>query len=135
MKADYIAKCSKQSLPKIRDFVSGELRALKVQDGVLHQLVLAIDEACANSIIHHHSCDGTSSIRVSVSRQGDTLVIELADKGNAFPIDEYKPQEVKDIIHNRTKGGLGIFLINKIMDKVEVEQGTAEFTYRFTKYL
>lgn len=135
MKADFIAQCSKQSLPKIRDFVSYELDALKVQEGMAHQLVLAIDEACANSIIHHHSCDGTSSIRVSIKRDGDTLVIELVDKGNPFPIDEYQPKELDEIIRNRTKGGLGILLINKIMDKIEVVQGNQEFTYRFTKYL
>jgi serine/threonine-protein kinase RsbW len=96
---------------------------------------LAIDEACANSIIHHHACDAKSSIRVSINRDGDTLVIELIDKGSPFPIDEYQPKELDEIIRNRTKGGLGILLINKIMDKIEVVQNTQEFTYRFTKYL
>lgn len=135
MKSDYTAACSKQSLAMIRDFVSVQLKSMEVQESMAHQLVLAIDEACANSIIHHHSCDGTSSIRVSISRHENTLTIELTDQGNAFPIDEYKPRDLQEIIRDRTKGGLGIFLINKIMDKVEVVQGVQEFAYRFTKYL
>ena len=105
MKTDFTANCSKQSLPLIRAFVEGELRALDVQEGTAHQLVLAVDEACANSIIHHHDCDGSSSIRVSISKDGNNLHIELTDQGMAFPIHEYKPKNMDEIIRNRTKGG------------------------------
>lgn len=135
MKADFKANCSKQSLPLIRDFVEHELAALKVEEETMYQLVLAVDEACANSIIHHHHCDGTSSILVSVDREGDALIIELTDVGIPYPIQEYQPKGVEEIIRNRTKGGLGIQLINKIMDKIEVVQHKQEFTYRFIKYL
>jgi serine/threonine-protein kinase RsbW len=135
MKAEFVANCSKQSLPLIRTFVERELAALQVQEETLYQLVLAVDEACANSIIHHHHCDGTSSIGVSVHRERDTLIIELTDVGIPYPIQEYQPKSVDEIIRNRTKGGLGIQLINKIMDKIEVVQQQQEFTYRFIKYL
>src|SRR5262245_1733087 len=135
MSHDYIASCSKQSLPKIRAFVEDQLQALKVQEGMAHQIVLAVDEACANSIIHHHQCDGSSSIHVRVMREENTLRIELRDTGTPFPIDEYKSRDLNEIIHNRAKGGLGIQLINKIMDKVEVIRDADAFIYRFTKYL
>lgn len=135
MKGHYIAFCSKQSLPKIRAFVEGELKALQVQETVSHQLVLAVDEACANSIIHHHSCDETESIKLAIFKTGNELRIELTDHGAPFPINEYRPHDLKEIIKKRKKGGLGIFLITKIMDKVEVIRGEDNFTYRFTKFL
>lgn len=135
MKTNYIAICSKQSLPKIRAFVEGELRALEITDAMMHQLVLAVDEACANSIIHQHRCDGKSRIQLSISRKGNELHIELMDRGNPFPIHEYKPQNLNEIIKNRKQGGLGIFLITKIMDKIELIEKGQDFTYRFTKYL
>lgn len=135
MKAHYIATCSKQSLPKIRAFVTMELTSLKVQETMRNELVLAVDEACANSIIHQHHCDGTSSIKVSIGRDGNTLIIELTDKGDPFPIMDYQPQNLKEIIKKRTKGGLGIFLITRIMDKIEVIERKDNFTYRFIKYL
>lgn len=135
MSTKYIAICSKQSLPKIRAFVEGELRALDVKEAMTHQLVLAVDEACANSIIHQHSCDGKTRIQLSISRIGDALHIELIDKGDPFPIHEYKPQDLNEIIKDRKRGGLGIFLITKIMDKIELIQQEDNFTYRFTKYL
>jgi serine/threonine-protein kinase RsbW len=135
MKAEFVANCSKQSLPLIRTFIERQLADLQVQEETRYQLVLAVDEACANSIIHHHHCDGTSSISVSVHRDRDTLIIELTDEGIPYPIQEYQPKSVDEIIRNRTKGGLGIQLINKIMDKIEIVQHKQEFTYRFIKYL
>lgn len=135
MKTHYIAACSKQSLPKIRAFVEEELLALNVQEATTHQLVLAVDEACANSIIHHHLCDENSRIKLTISRHGKELLIELTDHGDPFPINEYKPENLNEIIRKGTKGGLGIFLINKIMDKVEVVENSDHFVYRFTKYV
>ena len=135
MKSHYIAVCSKQSLPKIRAFVENELLSMDVKGPTAHQLVLAVDEACANSIIHQHSCDGKSRIQLSISRNQNELLIELMDNGVPFPINEYRPRDLKEIIKKRTKGGLGIFLITQIMDKVEVLQHDQSHVYRFTKYL
>lgn len=135
MKSHYIAVCSKQSLPKIRAFVESELLEMDVQGATAHQLVLAVDEACANSIIHQHSCDGKSRIQLTISRRDNELLIELTDNGVPFPIHEYRPTDLKEIIKKRTKGGLGIFLITQIMDKVEVLKNEQNHIYRFTKYL
>ncbi len=135
MKSNYIAVCSKQSLPKIRAFVESELLSMDIQGATVHQLVLAVDEACANSIIHQHSCDGESRIHLSITRMGNELLIELTDNGDPFPINDYRPRDLQEIIKKRTKGGLGIFLITQIMDKVELLQNDQNHIYRFTKYL
>lgn len=135
MKTHYVATCTKQSLPKIRAFVEEELRSLHVQESMTHQLVLAVDEACANSIIHHHECNEHDRIKLSISLDGKKLVIELTDNGTPFPINEYKPEDLQEIIRKRTKGGLGIFLITKIMDQIEVVESDDFFVYRFIKYV
>ena len=135
MKTHYVATCSKQSLPKIRAFVEEELRSLRVQESTTHQLVLAVDEACANSIIHHHECNEGDRIKLSISLRGKELLIELTDNGTPFPINEYKPEDLQEIIRKRTKGGLGIFLITKIMDKIEVVENDDHFVYKFIKYV
>jgi len=135
MKSEYIAICSKKSLPKIRAFVENELRLLDIQGPTMHELVLAVDEACANSIIHQHSCDGKSRISLTISRRENELLIELHDNGNPFPINEYRPKNLQEIIKKRTKGGLGIFLITQIMDKIEVLEKDKNHVYRFFKYL
>ncbi len=135
MKTHYVATCSKQSLPKIRAFVEEELRSLHVQESTTHQLVLAVDEACANSIIHHHECNEGERIKLSISLRGKELLIELTDNGKPFPINDYRPEDLQEIIRKRTKGGLGIFLITKIMDKIEVVENEDHFVYKFIKYI
>jgi serine/threonine-protein kinase RsbW len=135
MKTHYVAPCSKQSLPKIRAFVEEELRSLHVQESTTHQLVLAVDEACANSIIHHHECNDHDRIKLSISLRGKELLIELTDNGKPFPIHEYRPEDLQEIIRKRTKGGLGIFLITKIMDKIEIVENDDHFVYKFIKYI
>lgn len=133
MRAEFTALCSKTSLPEIRAFVKKELSDLGLEEAVRYQLVLAVDEACANSIIHQHQCDGTTRIKLSVYQKGDALHIELNDIGTPFPIDQYQPKELEETMRQRLKGGLGILLITKIMDKVEVIREKGGFTYRFVK--
>ena len=135
MKTQFTVSCSKQSLPKIRAFVKSELVNLHVQDPTAYQLVTAIDEVCANSIIHQHNCDGISCIELAITRCDNQIHIELTDVGSPFPIHEYEPQGIGEIIKNRKCGGLGISLITKIMDKIELIRREHDFTYRFTKIL
>ena len=97
--------------------------------------VLAVDEACANSIIHGHEIDGKSEFDLYIQREKDLLVIEIRDKGTPFPIDKYQPEQIETLIKNKTQGGLGILLITSIMDKVEVLRKEEQFTCRFTKKL
>lgn len=135
MKAHYIAICSKTSLPKIRQFVRDQLNAYDVQPLMTDQLVLAMDEACANSIIHQHKCDENSNIELVIYRKGNAIHFELRDVGKPFNILQYNPGNLESAIIERKKGGLGILLITKIMDEVEVIEGEARFTYHFVKYI
>ena len=128
-------QCSKGSLPIIRDFVHDWLNVSEVTGKTANQIVLAVDEACANCIIHHHKCDAKNTIEVCMYKQGNSVLIEIKDTGNAFRIDEYKPHAINDNIRNRKKGGLGIFLINQIMDEIEIQEETSCFIYKFTKHI
>lgn len=129
----YKAICSLNCLPQIRKFVREELIKLEVSENLTNQLVLAVDEACANSIIHQHQNDGKSEFDLVLNRVGGQLVIEIRDTGIPFPIDKYQPEEIGVILQRGTPGGLGIKLITEIMDKVEVEMNHGKFTYRFIK--
>lgn len=135
MKSYYTAVCSKTSLPKIREFVRRELDSLEVKPLISDQLVLAMDEACANSIIHQHQCDGTSNIELVIYKKGDAIHFEIRDVGTPFPIEKYEPADLHKAIKGRRKGGLGILLITRIMDKIEVIEQDKKFVYHFVKYL
>jgi serine/threonine-protein kinase RsbW len=134
MKAQFTAVCTKASLAEIRKFMEQQLVRMGIGEPIVYQLVLAVDEACANSIIHQHHDDGVSVIEIRVELKDHRLVIELEDEGEPFPIDQVTPEaDIESIVKSRAKGGLGLILITRIMDKVEVIRGGKHFTYRFIK--
>lgn len=133
MKTHLQVPCSKLSLAVIREFVKARLAMLGVSGKIAEQIVLATDEACANCIIHQHKCDIFSTIEVGLYRDEDEIYIEIKDTGKAFPLDQYKPQNLDEMIRQRRKGGLGIMLIRKLMDEVKVEEKNDYFIYRMRK--
>lgn len=133
MKAHIKVRCNKAYLATIREFVTSRLKALHVTGPVSHQIVLAVDEACANCMIHQHNCDNQSTIEVIIYREDQKLFTEIKDTGKAFPIDQYEPKRVSDIIEAKGKGGLGINLIRRIMDEINIEEKHDYFVYRLIK--
>jgi serine/threonine-protein kinase RsbW len=113
--------------------VHSRLEDLGVSGQVSGQIVLAVDEACANCMIHQHQCDNYSTIEVAIFRENGVLYTEIKDTGKAFPMHKYKPQKIKDIVKKRGKGGLGINLIHRIMDEIKVEERQDYYIYRLGK--
>ncbi len=128
-------RCNKAYLTDIREFVKARLEELEVEGRTSDQIVLAVDEACANCMIHQHHCDNYSTIDVAVFRENGTLYAEIRDTGKAFPIHQYQPKDLEEIMKLRAKGGLGINLIHRIMDEIAIEETEEHSIYRFGKKL
>ncbi|MFK7971232.1 MAG: ATP-binding protein [Bacteroidia bacterium] len=135
MKAQLEVTCHKRNLAVIRTFVRDWLGGRGLQGSEANQIVLAVDEASANCMIHQHSCDGKAKITVSIDLKQGAVWVEVKDTGAAFPIDTYKPRSLAELIQCRHKGGMGIHLIHRIMDTIEVEQKPEQIIYRFSKNL
>ncbi|MBX7241485.1 MAG: ATP-binding protein [Bacteroidia bacterium] len=135
MKSRLKVYCSVSNLSQIRDFVRSNLRSMEVNSRTMEQVVLAVDEACANAIIHQHQCDGCSHIEITLYRNEDQLFVELKDVGKAFPIDAYEPQSNEERINSHSKGGMGVLLIRSIMDSIQIDQRQDYYIFKFIKNL
>ncbi len=111
--------CTKQNLKPIRDFVSSYLRQLALSDILMNQIVLAVDEICANLIIHANHEDPAKFISLTIDLPKDMIRFEIVDNGLAFKCSDYKDPDIKEHVKVGKKGGVGIALVNRIMDKVE----------------
>ncbi|MCC9165940.1 ATP-binding protein [Pontibacter harenae] len=111
--------CSKKNLKLIRDFVSEYLQALALSDILMNQIVLAVDEICANLIIHANKEDTSKYITLSIIKKKDGLEFHISDHGIAFQRSNYKEPNIQDNVKTGKKGGVGIALVNRIMDRVE----------------
>lgn len=113
--------CTKKNLKPIRDFVTEYLSTHKLTDILMNQIVLAVDEICANLIIHANQEDTSKFISLSITEKSGMLRFEIVDNGVAFRRSEYKEPNIEEHIRIGKKGGVGIALVNRIMDRVVFE--------------
>lgn len=110
----------KEKLRDIRMFVSESLKNHTLPDVQISTLVLAVDEVCANLIIHSHKCNPKENIEISITIDADTIVFDIIDDGTGFDISSYSEPSLGEIVKKKRKGGLGLILVRKIMDKIEM---------------
>lgn len=111
--------CSKNELVKIRQFTSDVLEVKKIPDLQAHKLVLAVDEVCANLIIHANHCDSNNKIEFKIDFNPKQIIFTFKDKGVGFDINQYQSPSMEEIVSTRRQGGLGLMLVKRIMDKIE----------------
>ena len=120
MKNKISISCSKQNLGSIRSFIEKTLNEYDISDLELHKMVLAVDEVCANLIIHANNCNPDEHLELKVNvipKKQITFIIK--DKGIGFDISQYQEPAMNDIVSSKRKGGLGLILVKRIMDKIE----------------
>jgi len=111
-------------LKSIRGLVSGYLENQGVSKDRIDEVVLAIDEACANAI--RHSYENCLDGKVTLSFQADdgALEIVLSDEGIPAPEERVQQKELiqpdKDQV---TPGGLGVQLMYRVFDEVVFSPG------------
>jgi|TARA_R100000365_G_C2747314_1_gene77104 serine/threonine-protein kinase RsbW len=104
-----------------------------MSDSDILQVTLAVEEVCANLIIHSHSCNEEDHIVLSVEKDAEKLIFEIKDEGEAFNLLDYEMPDLKKVISEKRKGGLGIILVRKIMDEIEFESDRGINTCRLIK--
>ncbi|MBI0399372.1 MAG: ATP-binding protein [Cytophagales bacterium] len=135
MKHELKLYCEKSRLSELRTFITEVLSTTDLNDISQNQLILAVEEVCANLIIHSHDCNPHSFISLKVRLNDDNIVFEIRDSGKAFNLKKYKSPEVNSVVKEKRKGGLGLLLVRKIMDKIEFETNHSINTCRLIKKL
>ena len=128
--------CRKEKLKDVRVFVENLLKKQGIPDVEANKLVLAVDEVCANLMIHSHNCDPRKHIGIQINvKQGKEVVFEISDYGVGFNFCQYKEPSIEDIIKQKKKGGVGLMLVKRIMDHMEFIRKHNRNVYRLIKRL
>jgi serine/threonine-protein kinase RsbW len=108
----------------------GHLAGLTPQ--AVDHLKLAVDEACANIIVHGYGGKPGQPIVATLYLYPDRLEVRLRDFGTKVPPDSIRPLEPSV----SRPGGLGVHLIQSCMDEVVYESAEGEgMVLRLVKYL
>ena len=108
-------------LDDLREFVAEIASENGFTDKEVFSLQLAADEAASNIIEHAYADVSDAEFDVTCDMQGDALVIVMRDTGEPFDISKVKQPDLKADLSDRQIGGLGVYLMRKLMDEVHYE--------------
>lgn len=118
-KMDFSADISK--LDNVRKFIKDKCLELSIDDITCYQISLAIEEAFVNLVKHSFKNDNSNNISITLSKVQTYIKITLEDNGPSFDPRSILPVELKQVGKKFKKGGLGVFLISKIMNQIDYE--------------
>jgi anti-sigma regulatory factor (Ser/Thr protein kinase) len=107
-----------ENLDAVLEFVADELETVPMK--LQTQIAIAVEEIFVNIAHYAYTPEiGDVLIRIAVD---DDVVIEFEDKGKPYnPLKKSDP-DVALGAEEREVGGLGIFMVKKIMDAVEYKR-------------
>ena len=108
-------------LDEIREFVALVARTGGFTEKEIYSLQLAADEAASNIIEHAYEDIPDAFIEMTCDMQDDMIVITMHDTGHSFDPSRVKKPNIKADLAHRQVGGLGIYLMRKLMDHVSYE--------------
>jgi serine/threonine-protein kinase RsbW len=112
---------STENLSMIRDFVAGVGRRAGLTESDTAKLELAVDEACANVMEHAYGSEPTHEVTVKATLDAEAVQIEVVDTGCGFDPKQIEQLNLEQLIVKRKSGGLGMRLIQSLMDEVQYQ--------------
>jgi len=111
-----------KNLSVIRRFVQDGAAALDADPDALSDMLLAMNEAAANIIVHGYQGQ-PGMIEIEARRTRDSLVVCLRDQATLFDPTGVPPPDLTLPLERRPFGGMGVYLMRQLVDEV---------TYRVT---
>jgi serine/threonine-protein kinase RsbW len=110
-----------ESLQEIRDFIEEAARRAGVDPSARFDLKLAVEEACANIILHGYEPGKPGPIGVFFESDGRRVVVTITDRAHPFDPKNVPVPDLDVDWRERRPGGLGWYLIRQVMDSVEYD--------------
>lgn len=134
MKLSKTINCALDNLKMVREFIRSALTETVDCPISTNEIILALDEMCANLIIHAHHENPLDQITLSIEFiKKEKIIFEIIDRGEPFDITSFQEPDLQTLIQGKRKGGLGIRLVKKIMDEIEYFRVEGTNICRLTK--
>ncbi len=112
-------------LDEIREYVGDKARTAGFADKEVYSIQLAADEAASNIIEHAYAGMTDASLDLTCEFDGKRLRITFLDQGKPFDPSKVEKPDLKAHLSKRKIGGLGVYLMRKLMDEVHYEVSAA----------
>ena len=120
-------------IPRLATFLDEIADELSLPMDLVFNLNLVLEEAVSNVIMYAYPKDVTNDILLTARADGSSLIFTLTDSGEEFDPTQVPDADVTLSAEERQIGGLGIFLIRNIMNKVEYQRIEGKSVFTLTK--
>ncbi len=110
-----------EALARISAFITAAAEQAGLDERATWQVQLAVDEAATNVIQHAYDPDAPGDITLSWRCEGNQFIVTLRDFGRQFDPGSIPPPDLSSPLEERQAGGLGIYLITRLMDEVRFD--------------
>jgi sigma-B regulation protein RsbU (phosphoserine phosphatase) len=104
-------------LEEVINFISLELKKTNYPPTIQNEIEIAVEEIFINIVNYAYGQEG-GKVKISIFTENG-VTIKFEDNGRPFNPDGQKAPDFNKPIKEREIGGLGIYMVKKIMDKVE----------------
>jgi serine/threonine-protein kinase RsbW len=112
-------KSATENLGQIREFTRSVAAQSGFSDESVDKIALAVDEACTNIIKHAYKYSPEGDIVINIKVADNKLTVSITDFGLDFDPSLVPVPDIKKYYRQHKVGGLGIYLIKKLMDEVK----------------
>ncbi len=114
--------CNLQSVDKVSDFIYQSLSDKCPKNKIINQINICIDEIISNIVkFAYDGKNENKTFTCSLKEKENEVILKFIDNGNPFNPLLNKEVDVTKSVEEREIGGLGIFLVKKLMDDVYYE--------------
>ncbi len=110
------------AISRLAEFINRVCEAAGVDEGFTMQLNLAAEEAVVNVMNYAYPPGTKGDIEVSSRIAGNTVTLVIRDSGVPFDPTAKADADTTLTVEERPIGGLGIYLVRRLMDSIAYER-------------
>jgi anti-sigma regulatory factor (Ser/Thr protein kinase) len=122
-------------LSVLSDFLREFGSAAALAPAQVGTFALALEEIFMNIVMHGSRPGSTPAVEVSLCQADGSITMTVEDDGPEFDPLSLPPPDVTAGLLDRRVGGLGVFLVRKIMDNVSYARTAGRNQLRMSKRL
>jgi anti-sigma regulatory factor (Ser/Thr protein kinase) len=110
-------------VPLLADFINQVCNEFALDQNLSFQLNLVLEEAVVNVIQYAFPKGEEHTFTLDADKEADTITFVLKDDGKPFnPLKQAPNVDINLSAEKRQIGGLGIFLVQQMMDDVDYQR-------------
>ncbi|MFA5626442.1 MAG: ATP-binding protein [Thiohalomonadaceae bacterium] len=106
------------NLEALQEYLAGCATQFGLEPRRIGMLTMALEEIFVNICSYAYPA-GQGPVTLTCRDEGEHFIAEVSDEGQAFDITSVAEPDLKADIETRNIGGLGLFLVRKVVDQLD----------------